>query len=76
MKVEVAPNENVETLKVKVHFFKTFAQRKFELVNKESGKVIDDMRKPFKDCGIQDGTVLVLREVGKVIKQKSKEESD
>ena len=62
MVVEVSPNQSIDILRNKVHFFKTFAQRKYELIFKDSGKIIDDLHKGFREYGVKDGTVLVLRE--------------
>jgi len=53
--VFVQPSDQVEVLKAKVHFFKTFLQRKHVLIDKKDDKVIDDFSKTFKDYDIKDG---------------------
>ena len=63
--VEVQPSEPLEVLKRKVHFFKIFYQRKQQLVEKSTEKVIEDYGKSFSDYDLKDGASLMMREPGK-----------
>jgi hypothetical protein len=54
--VEVQPSEEIDVLKSKIHFFKQFVnQRKLQLVEKATDKVISDYQKTFKDFELKDG---------------------
>lgn len=54
--VFVQPTDQIDILKSKVHFFKTFLQRKHVLVDKKDDSHIDDFTKTFKDYNIKDGS--------------------
>jgi hypothetical protein len=53
--VFVQPTEQIDVLKSKVHFFKTFIQRRHALYDKVSDKLLDDFSKTFKELDIKDG---------------------
>ena len=45
--VDVRATDPVEILKQKVHFFKIFIQRKLQLIDLKTNKVIEDLSKTF-----------------------------
>jgi hypothetical protein len=45
-----------------VPFFKTFTQRGYELVEKDSQNAFNDYKKVLSDLGLKSGSKLVLRE--------------
>ena len=60
---EFNPHDILESLKAKVPFFKTFIQRSYKLVDKDSGKIIEDFKKEFIDYDLKSGSNLELREI-------------
>ena len=62
MAVEVQPTDSLDILRSKVHFFKLFWQRKHQLIEKSSNKVLKDLNQTFRDCGIKNNDTLVLRD--------------
>lgn len=66
---EFKPHELIDSLRYKVPFFKTFASRGYDLIVKHSDHVVTDFRKDFQECGLKNGSQLILREQGKVLRE-------
>lgn len=63
--VIVTPNEPLDVLRSRVAFFKLFLQRRHQVVEKDTGKQLDNLALTFRDYNLKNGSLLVLKEPGK-----------
>lgn len=64
------PTDPLDVLRHRVPFFKTFLLRRYQVVHKETGKVISDFNHSFEELGLKNGATVVLTEAGKANKAK------
>ena len=71
---EFHPHDLVDLIRTRVPFYKTFVTRKYELVEKESQKLVNDFGKEFIEMGLKTGSTLVMREQGKMIREQQRKD--
>jgi hypothetical protein len=62
----------LEQLRSIVPFFKTFANRGFDLLDKLTDQVFQDLKKDFQSSGLKNGSQLMLREPGKMQREQTR----
>lgn len=73
-KVVVLPTEPLDVLRSRVSFFKVFLQRRHQVTDKTTGKILDDLSLTFSDYNLKDGSYLLLREANKEVNVEAKKE--
>jgi hypothetical protein len=71
---EFHPYDLVDLIRTRVPFYKTFVTRKYELVEKESQKPVNDFGKEFIEMGLKTGSTLIMREQGKMIREQQRKD--
>lgn len=68
--IDVNPNDNLEEIRSKVHFFKMFSKRSYTLET-ETNEVLEESlftSLKFRDSGIKHGSKLVMKEPNREVR--------